>query len=243
VTTETAFVEALRDPGAARPDGLTDGLGRSAGRRFDVYRNNVTVSLIEALRTAFPVVETLLGEANFRILARAFAQAHPPSSPLMMFYGAEMPGFLAAYGPTSHTRYLPDVARLELALRESYHAADAAPVPSDKIAALPPETLIGARLQIAPSARLIRSDWPIHAIWRFNTEPGAPKPQMAAEDVLILRPEFDPAPHLLPPGGGAVVARIMDGASLGDALEDETTDLARILAILIGHGAITEVIT
>ena len=242
IVDQTAFRRALLDASAPRPEGLSDGAGAPAGRRFDVYRNNVAVSLTEALETAFPVVAKLVGAANFKLLAGAFLRQHPPSSPLMMFYGAEMPDFLAGFGPTADTRYLPDVARLELALRESYHAADASPVAADVLAAMPPETLVGARLRLAPSARLIRSDWPIHAIWRFNTEPGSPKPQMAAEDVLILRPDFDPLPHPLPPGGGAVVARLMDGATLGEAIENEAVDLAALLALLIGQGAITEVI-
>lgn len=235
------FTRALRDAGTAPPKGLLDGAGRGAGRRFDVYRNNVAVSLLEALRTAFPVLRKLLGDANFTILARAFAAAHPPSSPLMMFYGAEMPAFVADFGPTAGTRYLPDVARLELALRESYHAADAEAVAAERIASLPPEELVGARLGLQPAARLIRSDWPVFSIWRFNTEDGAPKPEMTAEDVLILRPGFDPEPHLLPPGGGAVIARLLSGATLGEAQDGIDTDLAAILAILLGHGAITEV--
>ncbi len=243
---QTTFRRAVLDPDAKRPDGLSDGQGRAAGRRFDVYRNNVAVSLTEALETAFPVVVKLVGAQNFRLLAAAFLRAHPPTTPLMMFYGAEMPAFLGSFEPTQSIGYLPDIARLELALRESYHAADADPIDPAQLQSLPPEALMLATLRLAPATRLIRSRWPIHAIWTFNMEPGAPKPQMQAEDVLIARPELDPTPVLLPPGGGAFVAALQAAAPLGNALEAATADagdfdLAQMLGILISTNSMTKI--
>lgn len=243
IVDQALFRERLLDPKASRPDGLTDGVGKPAGRRFDVYRNNVAVSLTEALETAFPVLAKLLGEKNFRVLAGVYLRQHPPSSPLMMFYGNEMPDFLAEFGPTSTIGYLPDVARLELALRESYHAADATPVAPELLERTPPDVMMASRLILAPSVRLIRSRWPIHAIWKFNTEPGAPKPAMQPESVAVLRSDLDPEPHLLSPGGGAFVAALLDGRSLTEALDraaDEASDfdLSDVLALLIGQRAI-----
>ena len=242
---QTMFREAILSPETARPEGLSDGDGQPAGRRFDVYRNNVAVSLTEALETAFPVIQKLVGEANFKLLAGAFLRQHPPTSPLMMFYGAEMPAFLGMFGPTSTLGYLPDVARLELALRESYHAADAAPVDPAELQALSPDALMAAKLWLAPSLRLVRSCWPIHAIWRFNMENG-PKPAPQAEDVAVLRADMDPEPVLLPQGGGAFVAALLDSRTLGEAfeaaiVEDETFDLSQTLALLISNNAITKI--
>lgn len=244
IVDQGTFRRAVLSPEVARPDGLSDGLGQPAGRRFDVYRNNVAVSLTEALETAFPVIRKLVGEANFKLLAGAFLRRHPPSSPLMMHYGAEMPEFLASFGPTAKLGYLPDIARLELALRESYHAADADPIDPAVLQTLPPEQLMASSVLLAPSLRLIRSPWPIHAIWAFNMGTG-PKPQAASEDVLVLRSDMDPEPALLPPGGGVFLSSLLDGASLGMAFETaigqiESFDLSQILAILIGANAITD---
>lgn len=241
---QTTFHDALRRSDAPRPKGLTDGNGRPAGRRFDVYRNNVAVSLSEALETAFPAIRKLVGDANFKLLAGAFLRQHPPSSPLMMFYGQEMPGFLANFEPTKSLGYLPDVARLELALRASYHAADAAPIDAGALQGLAPDALMRIRMTLAPSLRLIRSPWPIHAIWRFNMTEG-PKPVAGSEDVVVLRPELDPEPVLLPTGGGAFIEALMNRRTLGEAFEDATEsapefDLSQTLALLIGANAITE---
>lgn len=236
---------ALLDPSAPRPSGLSDKQGRAAGKRFDVYRNNVTVSLVKALDASFPVTRKLVGSENFTLLARAYARARPPVSPLMMFYGHDMPGFLERFEPVQAIRYLPDIARLEIALRESYHAADAAPISPDRIALVPPEHMTEITLQLVPSARLVRSAWPIHDIWMFNQSARAPKPAMAAQDVLVLRPDYDPEPVLLPPAGGTFVDGLRRGLTLGAALEAATAqydafDLTGSLTLLISKGAILD---
>ena len=246
IVDQTDFKSALLDPSAQRPQGLKDGIGRPAGRRFDIYRNNIAVSLTEALETAFPVLVMLVGKKNFQTLASVFLRKHPPSSPLMMYYGAEMPVFLESFEPTSAIGYLPDVARIELALRESYHSADSQAIDPRKFQEIPPEKLMASVIGIAPSVRLVRSKWPIHAIWRYNAETGAPKPTMTAEDVAVLRNDFDPVPHLLPDGGGAFIDALLRQQTLEEALDAATSatdsfDLSAMLAILLGAGAVTSI--
>lgn len=237
--TEAAFAAALMDPAHPVPPGLIRPDGQPADRRFAVYRNNVAVSLTDALLTAFPVVTRLVGEAFFTAMAGVFLRAHPPTSRIMMLYGADFPGFLARFPPVAAYPYLPDVARIEQALRTSYHAAESEPVAMSALA-IPEAALLSARLTFAPALHLIRSEWPIHAIWLHNTN-GGPSPVPGPQDVLILRPGFDPAPHLLPPGGGSFVAELLAGATLTRALSATPPDfnLAAVLTLLVNGRAIT----
>jgi hypothetical protein len=242
--TQTAFRRALLDPAAAVPDGLSGPGATPAGRRFNVYRNNVAVSLTDALREGFPVLTKLLGEQNIDGLAGIYLRAHPPASPLMMHFGAALPEFLAATPQLAHLGYLPDVARLELALRRSYHAADATPIDPDLLGATDPDRLMQARLTLAPTVQLLRSDWPLFDIWRFNTRDNAPQPGAAAQDVLITRPEFDPTPQVLLSGGAAWIEALSQRATFGQALETAQTaapdfDLGACLGLLLQGGAIT----
>ena len=246
--TQTDFRAALLDPERAVPKGLTDGEGRPTTRRFAVYRNNVTVALIEALRTGFPVLCKLLGEQNFDQLARLFARTHPPSSPLMMHYGRALPDFLEGFAPLAHIGYLPDVARLELALRSAYHAADSAPLDPVRLGALAPETLMQTRLHLAPAVQVVPSKWPIFDIWRYNTVANAPKPQSVAQRVLVTRAEFDPMPHVLTLPQYAWVEAIHAGAPLDDAVDAATAhdpdfDLGPVLTLLVQHNALTDLTT
>ncbi len=238
---QTQFRTALLDPDHPIPDGLSDGAEGDA--RFNVYRNNVTVSLTEAMHSAFPVITKLLGTQNMDGLAGIFLRQHPPSSPLMMHYGGAFPEFLAGMEQLAHLGYLPDIARLELAIRRSYHASDSEPINPEDLAGLAPEALMASVIGLAPSVEVLRSDWPIYDIWRFNSIADAPKPQPIAQDVVITRAEFDPEPMLLPPGGAVWIRALLDGHTIAQSYEAALGhyaefDLGATLAILLQGGAV-----
>lgn len=243
---QAAFRAALLDPRQAVPLGLRNPDGAPATKRFDVYRNNVVMSLIDALKAAFPAVAKLIGDENFTKLAGLYARAHPPTSPLLMFYGDEMPGFLEGFAPLAKLPYLGDLSRLEIALRQSYHAADAPALDPSVLQALPTERLMAARLRLAPALRLCRSRSPIGSLWRAAMVPGAPQPSPGGENVLISRPEFDPEVSVLPAGGGTFVAALIEGLRFGEALDRTAQaapefDLSATLGLLISSAALTQI--
>ena len=234
------FRAALLDPARAAPAGVINPNGQRATKRFDVYRNNVAVGLSDALELGFPVLRQLVGPEFFRAMAGVFLRTHLPETPLMMFYGAAMPEFLAGFAPVRHLPYLPDIARLELAIRAAYHAADASPVDPATLAILSPEALMQTHVRFAPAVQLVHSPFPIHAIWRANTSTDAPKQVGGAEAVLITRPGFDPVLHALGAGAALAVQMMFDGAALGVALAQDQTDLdsTALLTLLLTQGAI-----
>ena len=236
---QSAFAAALLDPTAPLPAGVVDPQGRPAPKRFSVYRNNVAAGLTRALEASFPVIRKLVGAEFFAAMAVEFALKHPPKSQMLMQYGDDFASFLKNFPPVAHLGYLPDMARLEQAIRTSYHAADAAPVSSDALAALPEAQLLASRLILAPSVQLIPSRWPICAIWRANME-GGPAPVAVGEDVIVLRPEFDPQPHVLPKGSASFLQAIMAGTVFAEALgyADPALDLTALLALLLTGQAI-----
>lgn len=216
ITTQSAFRAALLDPTSPPLDGVCNPDGTQATKRFDVYRNNVAVSLTEALETAFPVVHKLVGDDFFRAMAGVYLRAHPPKSPVMMFYGDEMPEFLAGFGPAQSVPYLPDVARLELALRQSYHAADAPPLAPDALAQIPPDALPDVTFTFAPSVQLIASRFPLQSIWAANT--GGGEIAKTAQPALVTRPDFDPVVDALTQDQAAVAQALISGEPLAKAL-------------------------
>jgi len=239
-TSQDTFIKALLDPKVPTPEGLVGPDGQTAPKRFAVYRNNVAVSLTDALKTAFPVIHKLVGDEFFSAMAGVYLRLHPPKSPLLMFYGDEMPTFLERFEPVKHLPYLPDVARVELAMRQSYHAKDAKAVDPGL---LEDPKLMALHVTLAPAVQILRSRFPIFGIWQANMIDGAPQPESRAEAMIIMRPEFDPIQRLLPPGAATFLLNLSKG-TFGYAFTQATAavpdfDLAKTLGILLEGGAIT----
>lgn len=241
VVTQHDFATALLEPGALPPAGITTARGEVDPARFAVYRNNVFVSLTRALAQRFPVTERLVGAEFFRGMARAYAQDNTPATPLMFAYGADFPDFVAEFGPAAALTYLPDVARLEAAWTDAYHAADAVPLTPADLAGLGP-SLETARLTPHPAARLVVSDHPIGSIWAAHQgDEVKPVPEWRPESVLVVRPQMEVRVHVLPAQDAGFAASLMQGASLGAAAQlaadDPEFDFGAALVGLCALGA------
>jgi len=231
---ESAFHAALWQ--AAPPPGLAAPEPGEVARRFAVYRNNVHHGLTRALAARFPVVEQLVGAEFFTAMARVFIAAFPPRDPVLLAWGAEFPGFLDGFPPVGHLRWLPDVARLELARGRAYHAADAATVAPEALAAADPERL---RLVLHPSVELFASPHPAVRIWQAHQPdavPGAPPGAGPDRALIARRQDFAVIVEPLDPGTEGVLAALAGGAPLG--LAAAQTDPTAALTLLVRHGLI-----
>ena len=146
--------------------------GKAAEKRYNVYRNNVTVSLIEALAATFPATRRITGEDFFRAMARFHIRASPPTSPLLFEYGRDFPGFIERYDYARSMPWLADVARIERAWLDAYHAADVPPLSSQDLAAIPPERLGEIVLVPHPATCIVVSPYPAVSIFAANRSAG-----------------------------------------------------------------------
>lgn len=226
-------------PGLVGPDGAPSPL------RFAVYRNNVVAGLTDALTESFPAVRRLVGDEFFRAMARAHVVIDPPRSPILLEYGGGFPDFIARFEPAATVPYLADVARIEWAWVEAYHARDAKPLGAAAFACIDADQRSHVRLEVHPSLRIVRSPSPALTIWRMNVGDGVPRPvdvTQGGEDALIMRPEAEVEVRPMPPGGADFAAAIAEGKSviestLAATAADRRFDLQQNLAWLIGAGA------
>ena len=245
---QSDFARAVRDPASHVPDWVAAQVAPAPGTRFNVYRNNVAVGLREALADRFPVVRRIVGEEFFAAMASVYAAAHPPRSPLMMWYGDDLPTFLAGFKPAAGLEYLPDVARIEVARTRAYHAADAEPLSAAALGAVEESELDGLRLVLHPSLSVIDSTYPVATIWEMHQpgrEPG-PIADTGAETAAVVRPRARVKVTRLSPGSAAFLAAVDKGQTLAEAGEaagraDGAFDLSQSLAFVIDEGLATAI--
>ncbi len=251
VGTQTAFAAALADVDIGVPPGLTFRKRADSGRGFAVYRNNIAVSLIDALADTYPVVRELVGDEFFRAMAGVFASANLPTSPVMAHYGEGFADFVAGFPPTTTLPYLADVARLEYHYVQAYHAADAEPTSVGAISRLLSDeaALPVTCFELHPSVAVLVSPYAVVSLWAAHQGDG----ELAAidpdtqESAVVIRQGLEVQVLRVRPGAAAFIAALGRGIALGPAAEtavvaDPDFDLAGTLGLLIRSGAITAIV-
>lgn len=244
----TEFAPGLFDPTINAPADIVAPRGKGVVNRYNVYRNNVTVSLIDALAAIYPAVQRITGVDFFRAMARFHVRAMPPQSPLLFEYGRAFPSFIESYEYARDMPWLADTARIERAWLDAYHAADAAPLSAQAFAAFDAGSLAQLRFVAHPAARIVRSRYPAVAIFAMNRKDGPIEPLHAsdAQDALITRPGQDVIVSQLPDGGAAFLLALMAESTLAEAVEaalneNECFDIPTNLQAMIAAGVFSTI--
>jgi hypothetical protein len=228
---QAAFADAMLNGNGTA--GLTASIlaaGSPAERRLGVYRANVMLSLRRLLEGTFPVTRRLLRADQFASVADAFVRQSPPTRPQLLAYGAGFPDAVDAVH-----RLIGDVARLEWAREEAYHAADAPTVDAAALAAAPMERYPALRFRPHPSLRLLRSPGPVYSLWSGDEGSGA-------QQVLVVRQEMTVVTRLVSAGDLALLTALAAGQPLAEAATaalavEPGLDLQSALAGHLGGGS------
>jgi len=192
-----------------------------AERQIQIYRNNVFISLTEALHAIYPVVARLVGEGFFHYAADAFIHAYPPHQGNLHDFGGDFAEFLAGFTPAASLVYLPDVARLEWSYHQVFHAAEAAPLAMDALQAVPEEDCGGLRFNLHPATRLLASEYPVLTIWEANqaSYTGDDTVDLSAggEKLMIVRRQMEMQFERLSEGDYSLLAAFAAGQPFSQA--------------------------
>lgn len=186
----------------------------SLGTAIEVYRNNYRGNLHDALAGAYPVIKQLVGDDFFRLLAMKFIEQYPSRSGNLHHYGAEMTAFVADFPPAQELKYLSDVATLEWACHVAYFEKDESLFDLNRLSQFSPEQYPHLVFRLHPAVRVVRSPYPISAIWQAH------------------QPHADSNFHIDLDSGSciALVSRIVDSAQVIELSEAEAEWLQDIQA-------------
>lgn len=246
---QTAFASALLDPAQPCPGELQAWNGSDPNQRFAVYRNNIVVSLIDALAATFPVCQQLVGEIFFRAMARVFVVAQPPRSQILTFYGREFPAFIETFTPAASVPYLADVARLEMLRLDAFHSADVESLGAEEIAGVlsDPGRLPGLRIDVHPSVAVLQSRFAVFTLWAAHQ---LAVPELAGVDtlqsqsVLVVRAGLEVQCMEVAAATSVFIDRLIRGAELSQAEQyakasEPGFDLVAALTLLLRWQIIT----
>jgi hypothetical protein len=243
--TQQGFAAAVIDRNAPVPVGVRSWNADRPQWRFAVHRNNVASALIAAMAVRYPVVRRLVGEEFFRAMTRDYVLNHLPRSPVLIHYGADYPDFIASFPPAASLPYLGDVARLESAHWESYHAKDGVVANANCFVGMTADRLAAIRIDFMPSVRIVASPYPIVSIWETNIQDKEVRALElnGGEDALVSRPHLDVEIRRLPAGAMTFFRNLMAGSTMAEATSaavefEPRFDLALNLKGLIEAGVI-----
>jgi len=190
--------------------------------RLKVYRHNIVNSLTDSLKAKLPVMEKLVGDEFLSLMARSFVLDNPPDHGCLNTYGQGFAAFIDGFELAKSMPYLPDVARLELALNAAYYAPDQEALSAEDLAAIPPEELDSLALPLCGYVNLLRSKWPLLAIKEFceaEDPEGKLNLDQGGVQLMITRPALETKIVSLSAAEYELLQKLADGAVLGPAVE------------------------
>ena len=207
----------INTPATAENEGKNRGL--------EVYRANAEVLALRSLQASYPVVNQLIGDEAFALLARDLWHQSPPARGDVAQWGGGLAALICSIPQLAEEAYLPDVARIEWALHQAATAADA----EADLASLAlltqhdPDTLT---LQLAPGTAVLHSPHPaasvvtahLYASPSFD-DVGTKLRAQTAESALVWRQGLRPMVTACPVADAFFVQSLLTGGSLIAALE------------------------
>ena len=212
---------------AARQQALLEevaGVG-AARRGVAIYRANAVALAERALAAMYPTLQSLLGETDFRQLAREHWRDHPPQRGDIGEWGPALPEWIGTHKALVAWPYLADCARLD-ALRHACERAHDSEFDAASLWLLDQRDPAALTLRLCPGAAVLVSRWPIASIFEAHqqsTDAGLRDARAAlearrAESVWVARRGWRAMVSRVDAAGARWLRALLAGDSLASAL-------------------------
>jgi hypothetical protein len=212
------FVAAIVEGDDAFSREVTGGGKLTPAGAVGVYRRGYPARLTEALGETFERVWRVLGDDDFFAVCAAYVPTRRSSSYNLSDYGRDFPEFLEKRRELEHAPFLGDLARLEWAFKELFHATPHAGLPSEELARLATPSAV---FRFGDATALLTLGHRVHAVWTRDLEDDAPlEPDdwRGREDLFLYKKDGRVYSRVLTPPESAALAALRAGRALEDAL-------------------------
>jgi len=192
IVAPSGVAEGLRAESDLPPGGLDAIIGGdrrlSAVERLDIYAEMYFYRLLDCLKEDYPATLAVVGATNFHNLITGYLLAYPPSHPSVLYAGRHLADFLGSHPLRGEWPFIADLARLERALIEVFHAPDAPALEADELRAVAPSDWPALELRTHPALQLLALEWSIANVARAVEEGSNwQMPERATTSVLVWR--------------------------------------------------------
>lgn len=227
------FIATINDGPAVLDQSLFSGPIERVLLGLKAHANTISHARLVALEDSFPLTREAMGDAAFNALSRAFVETPQAQRSDLNDIGRSFPKFVEEQRVEAA---LCDLAAVEWAWLESYHAAEAAPLTLANIAALSEADLLSLNVRLHPAARLL----PLRAAL------APPLAHLAADHpaaMLVIRPESEVRLLALDAVTAGIAEKCTDITTIGNLLihaseQRSEADPTGPVLTLIGAGAI-----
>jgi hypothetical protein len=231
---QARFIATINNGPDALDHALFDGPIDRVLLGLKAHANTISHARLVALKETFPLTQEALGDEQFNQLARHYVETATARACDANVIGQPFPHFLTT-SPTDPA--IVELANIEWAWLESYHAAEASPLSPADLTELDEASLLALPVALHPSARLLPIAHPLAA-------PLGALAGLQPFALLALRPAAEVRLMPLDPAQAAILqAAQQKDSTLGNLLsaaieQVNNTDPAEPVMQLIGAGAL-----
>lgn len=212
---------------------------------MEIYRNAYRARLIGALESGFDRTRRWVGEQAFETAAAHYILTQPPHSWTLDEFGAQFPELLAQL--FAEDAEVAELAWLEWHLQQAFAALDLPELDAARLGAagLDEDGWNNLRFTMAAgfAARAVQHE--LAELWHGLAPNGAATPDtppLVPQHLIVWRQSLQPRFRLLDRAEFAVLERLADGATLGEAgqaleaHQDSAEQFGQWLATWLGEG-------
>jgi hypothetical protein len=170
ITAPNGVAKALAADCAADATALNDLIqgdaDLSAVDRVEIYASAYFYRLLDCLKEDFPATLTVIGPDHFHNLVTGYLIVYPPTEPSVFYAGRYVADFLRDHPLRGRWPFLADLAKLERAIVESFHASDAPVLSETAMRIVPAEDWPALKLRTHPSVWILDCEWRVDELLR-----------------------------------------------------------------------------